>query len=69
MFKYCEKLDTVISQKLCERLIEEKLPDIIDALVNGFPPEKVCDIIIGDCSTASTTTAEPGGMLLCQYQY
>ena len=65
MFKYCEKLNTAISQKLCERLIEEKLPDIIDALVNGLPPERVCDMIIGDCST-STTTTKPGGMLSCQ---
>ena len=51
---------------MCERLIEEKLPDIIEALVNGLPPQKVCEAIIGGCTT-STTTLEPEGIIYSKY--
>ena len=54
--------------------MHEKLPDIIDALIDGLPPQGVCEKI-GMCnSTIGTTTPgpEPDGthidFLIIKYQ-
>jgi len=59
--QFCETFDSKLIQNTCKGLVEEKLPGIIDALVNGFPPQSICEMI-GSCNgTISTTTPFPDG--------
>ena len=53
IFKFCERLDSKILQITCKELVENTLPGIINALVNGHPPSQVCETI-GICKSITT---------------
>ena len=64
----CEKITggNPILTDICEGLVEAKLPDIIEYLVNGLPPYEICQTITGDCPddvTSTTTTPIPPGKI------
>ena len=67
VFQLCEKITggNPILTDICEGLVEDKLPDIIDYLVNGLPPYEICQKITGNCPemTSTTSTPKPPGKL------
>ena len=69
----CEKITggNPILTDICEGLVEDKLPDIIDYLVNGLPPYEICQKITGDCPemTSTTSTPKPPGKIKLYYYY
>jgi len=56
--QFCDQLSSKILQNACSSLVHEKLPDIIDLLIDGLPPQGVCEKI-GMCNDTIGTTPGP----------